>query len=165
MNQHLFLIQYIITFTNIFALFPLYAFCITGNYYGAILMACMLKFSLMKHLTEMKNGLPGIGYTMPPTVTGCSLRDDFEKIALERFAKENAKYWLILYQIVATITFIFSFNLFYDKPNKMLFDIVFPVIGFVFLIAGELTNKLVTYAICRCIWHFIAYMSIYYLIV
>ena len=140
----LFYIQYFITFTNIFALIPIYGFISAKNYWGTILMISMLICSTMKHLTETKNGLPGKLYSAK------SIR--------------NALFWLRMDRLFAILIIIFSMNLFYNKASKSIYDILLPMVSFSFFMIGELTNNLIIYAACHSVWHFGVYMSVYQII-
>lgn len=125
------------TFTNIFALAPVFELYKKGYYGGSILLFSSFIASCLMHITETKHGLR------------------------PHYLKEYTNLFLNIDRVIALLVFFHFTRLALQQPINVLIPILVRfVIGGASSIIGEVTTDLYWYLALHTVWHYCAFTAV-----
>ena len=125
------------TFTNIFALVPVFELYKKRYYGGSALLLCSFTASCLMHITETKHGLR------------------------PHYLKEYSNLFSNIDRALSYIVFLYFARLGVQQPIETLIPIIIRfVIGGVFLRIGEPTTDLYWYLGLHTVWHYCAFTAV-----
>ena len=136
------LCTYINTFTNIFALIPIWKYIVKRDYVGAVLCSCSLVASIGMHISETKHKLPGVHF------------------------KKYSNLLLNIDRFFAYLLFEYAVYKFFTKPviPSLLEPVAMLGTAVVSVVIGERTEDLTLYTVMHTIWHALSYGTLAYTI-
>jgi hypothetical protein len=125
------------TFTNIFALVPVFKLYKKKHYGGSILLLCSFTASCLMHITETKHGLR------------------------PRYLKEYSNLFLNIDRVFGVLVFLYFTRLALQQPINTLIPILVRfVIGAISSFIGEVTTDLYWYLALHTVWHYCAFTAV-----